>query len=51
MNVAYSSRELKKYLKQVKGVSSEYPVVISKFVEGAKEIDSDFHNKKGRFVK
>ena len=50
MNVAYSSRELKKYLKQVKGVSSEYPVVISKFVEGAKEIEIDGVAQKGRLL-
>ncbi|MBI2018132.1 carbamoyl-phosphate synthase (glutamine-hydrolyzing) large subunit [Candidatus Daviesbacteria bacterium] len=41
MNVAYSSSELKKYLKQAADILSEHPVVISKFVEGAKEIEID----------
>jgi len=41
MNVAYSSSDLKKYLKQAADISSEHPVVLSKFVEGAKEIEID----------
>lgn len=41
MNVAYSASELKKYLKQAADVLSEHPVVISKFIEGAKEIEID----------
>lgn len=41
MNVAFSSTELKRYLKQAAKISSEYPVVLSKFVEGAKEIEID----------
>ncbi len=41
MNVAYSNSNLKTYLKQATDVSSEHPVVISKFIEGAKEIEID----------
>ncbi len=41
MNVAYSSGDLKKYLQEASNVSSEHPVVISKFIEGAKEIEID----------
>ena len=47
MNVAYSSADLKKYLKEASNVSSEHPVVISKFVEGAKEIEIDGVGQKG----
>ncbi|MBI2039557.1 carbamoyl-phosphate synthase (glutamine-hydrolyzing) large subunit [Candidatus Microgenomates bacterium] len=50
MNVAYSGSDLKKYLKQASNVSSEYPVVISKFVEGAKEIEIDGVAKKGQLL-
>ncbi|MDP3733569.1 MAG: carbamoyl-phosphate synthase large subunit, partial [Candidatus Daviesbacteria bacterium] len=41
MNVVFSPSELKKCLKQASDVSSVHPVVISKFVEGAKEIEID----------
>ncbi len=41
MNVAYSSSDLKKYLQSASDVSPQHPVVISKFVEGAKEIEVD----------
>ncbi|MCL4366160.1 carbamoyl-phosphate synthase (glutamine-hydrolyzing) large subunit, partial [Patescibacteria group bacterium] len=50
MNVAYSNADLKKYLKSASDVSSEHPVVISKFVEGAKEIEVDGVGQKGRLV-
>ncbi|MBI2314836.1 carbamoyl-phosphate synthase (glutamine-hydrolyzing) large subunit [Candidatus Daviesbacteria bacterium] len=41
MNVAYSGQDLKVFLENATSVSAEYPVVISKFVEGAKEIEID----------
>jgi carbamoyl-phosphate synthase large subunit len=41
MRVAYTEEELEKYLKQATKVSPEHPVVISKFVEGAKEVEVD----------
>ncbi|OGE43153.1 carbamoyl phosphate synthase large subunit [Candidatus Daviesbacteria bacterium RIFCSPLOWO2_01_FULL_39_12] len=50
MNVAYSTNELKKYLKQAIDVSSEHPVVISKFVEGAKEIEIDGVGQNGNLL-
>ncbi len=49
MNVAYSSSELKKYLKQASDLS-EHPVVLSKFVEGAKEIEIDGVGSSGELV-
>ncbi len=50
MNVAYSSSDLKKYLKEASDVSSEHPVVISKFVEGAKEIEIDGVGQNGELL-
>ncbi|XP_023285846.1 CAD protein [Seriola lalandi dorsalis] len=41
MNVAYSDSDLVKYLSSAVAVSKEYPVVISKFIQEAKEIDVD----------
>ncbi|KAJ3606414.1 hypothetical protein NHX12_025935, partial [Muraenolepis orangiensis] len=41
MNVAYTDSELEKYLTSAVAVSKEYPVVISKFIQEAKEIDVD----------
>ncbi|MFH1536073.1 MAG: carbamoyl-phosphate synthase (glutamine-hydrolyzing) large subunit [Patescibacteria group bacterium] len=50
MNVAFSTTELKGFLKQAAGVSSEHPVVISKFVMNAKEIEIDGVANKGELV-
>lgn len=36
MNVAYSDRDLEKYLSNAVAVSKEHPVVISKFIQEAK---------------
>jgi len=41
MRVAYNSRELRDYLELATKVSPEHPVVISKFIEGAKEVEVD----------
>uniref|UniRef100_A0A8D2ZWK5 carbamoyl-phosphate synthase (ammonia) n=1 Tax=Scophthalmus maximus TaxID=52904 RepID=A0A8D2ZWK5_SCOMX len=41
MNVAYGDTDLEKYLCSAVAVSKEYPVVISKFIQEAKEIDVD----------
>uniref|UniRef100_A0A3Q2Y125 Multifunctional protein CAD n=1 Tax=Hippocampus comes TaxID=109280 RepID=A0A3Q2Y125_HIPCM len=41
MNVAYSDNDLEKYLSNAVAVSKEHPVVISKFIQEAKEIDVD----------
>ncbi|MDO8576828.1 MAG: carbamoyl-phosphate synthase (glutamine-hydrolyzing) large subunit [Candidatus Daviesbacteria bacterium] len=50
MNVAYSSSDLRKHLKSAANISSEHPVVISKFVEGAKEIEVDGVGQKGELL-
>ena len=41
MNVAHSDTDLQSYLKNASEVSKEHPVVISKFILEAKEIDVD----------
>ncbi|MCW4020188.1 MAG: carbamoyl-phosphate synthase (glutamine-hydrolyzing) large subunit [Candidatus Bathyarchaeota archaeon] len=41
MRVARNRRELRDYLELAATVSQEHPVVISKFVEGAKEVEVD----------
>jgi len=47
MFVAYSSRELARYLKTADQKSS---IVISKFIKNAKEIDADFISQKGKVI-
>jgi carbamoylphosphate synthase large subunit len=41
MNIASNPSQLRQYLRQATQVSSEHPVVISKFVDNAKEIEID----------
>ncbi len=50
MSVALDKDSLVKFLKRAVDVSSEYPVVISKFIENAREIEIDGVAKKGSLV-
>ncbi|MDO8573762.1 MAG: carbamoyl-phosphate synthase (glutamine-hydrolyzing) large subunit [Candidatus Daviesbacteria bacterium] len=50
MNVAFSASELKDYLKQAANVSSKHPVVISKFIDNAKEIEMDGVSQNGKLL-
>ncbi|PIP12929.1 MAG: carbamoyl phosphate synthase large subunit [bacterium (Candidatus Stahlbacteria) CG08_land_8_20_14_0_20_40_26] len=47
MSIALSKGELKEYLKKASEVSKEHPVVISKFITGAKEIEIDAVARQG----
>lgn len=47
MSVALNAQELTDYLRKASEVSPEYPVVISKFIENAKEIELDGVAKNG----
>ncbi len=47
MSVALNDGELGRYLDEASRVSPEYPVVISKFIENAKEIEIDAVAKEG----
>ena len=50
MNVANSEDDLENYLTQASDVSKEHPVVISKFILEAKEIDIDAVARKGEVL-
>ena len=47
MSIALSKHELREYLKKASEVSQEFPVVISKFITKAKEIEIDAVAKNG----
>lgn len=50
MNTVYSEQDLSEYLKQAIAVSKEHPVVITKYIEDAKEIEMDAVAVRGRMV-
>mmetsp|Transcript_9126 Transcript_9126/g.22385 ORF Transcript_9126/g.22385 Transcript_9126/m.22385 type:complete len:1521 (+) Transcript_9126:246-4808(+) len=50
MNVALDDDQLKYFLGMASDVSQEHPVVISKFIQGAKEIEMDAVAKDGEVV-
>lgn len=47
MSIALNKRELKQYLQKASDISSEHPVVVSKFIVKAKEIEVDAVANKG----
>lgn len=50
MNVVYRAADLESYLSEAATVSPDYPVVISKFIEQAKEIEVDAIAQKGELI-
>ncbi|OAA68961.1 Carbamoyl-phosphate synthase, large subunit [Cordyceps fumosorosea ARSEF 2679] len=50
MNTVYSEKDLESYLAQAAEVSREHPVVITKYIENAKEIEMDAVAKDGTVV-
>jgi carbamoyl-phosphate synthase/aspartate carbamoyltransferase len=50
MNVVYSPEDLDSYLSQATAVNRDHPVVITKYLEGAKEIEMDAVAKDGKMV-
>jgi carbamoyl-phosphate synthase large subunit len=50
MNVIFNEENMEKYITAASSVSPEHPVVISKFIEGAKEIEIDAVASKGTVV-
>jgi len=50
MNVANDSSQLKQYLENAAEVSGDYPVVVSKFIVNAKEIEIDGVGQEGRMI-
>ncbi|KAF2188254.1 carbamoyl-phosphate synth [Zopfia rhizophila CBS 207.26] len=50
MNTVYSKDDLANYLKQAAEVSREHPVVITKYIENAKEIEMDAVARNGTMI-
>lgn len=50
MNTVYSEHDLKAYLNQAAEVSKDYPVVITKYIENAKEIEMDAVARNGTMI-
>ena len=50
MNVAFSDADLETYLAQASKVNAEHPVVLSKFMVNAKEIEMDAVASKGKII-
>ncbi len=50
MNVCSNRDELERFLKLAANVSAEHPVVVSKFIENAKEIEMDAVAKNGEII-
>jgi len=50
MSVALNEHSLEVYLRKASKVSKEHPVVVSKFITGAKEIEIDAVANKGDLV-
>eukprot|EP00835_Amoeboradix_gromovi_P004660 NODE_376_length_9826_cov_0.285288.p1 type:complete len:2007 gc:universal NODE_376_length_9826_cov_0.285288:6312-292(-) len=50
MNVVFEQEDLSNYLNQAINVSPEFPVVITKYIENAKEIEMDAVAKNGKIL-
>ncbi|MES1917275.1 MAG: hypothetical protein MHM6MM_009014, partial [Cercozoa sp. M6MM] len=50
MNVANTEEQLSEFLDMAGDVSGDHPVVVSKFIEGAKEIEMDAVARKGEVI-
>ncbi|MDD4362807.1 MAG: carbamoyl-phosphate synthase (glutamine-hydrolyzing) large subunit [Atribacterota bacterium] len=50
MSIALNKRELNKYLKKASKISKDHPVVVSKFIVNAKEIEVDAVADKGKLI-
>ncbi|TTA11850.1 Carbamoyl-phosphate synthase [ammonia], mitochondrial [Bagarius yarrelli] len=50
MNVAYGEEEMKRFLEEATQVSQEHPVVITKFILGAREVEVDAVAKSGKVL-
>jgi len=50
MNVVYSDEELVKYLESATSLSGDHPVVVTKFIENAQEVELDAVAKDGKVL-
>lgn len=47
MRICHNRKELKQYINDVSNISNDYPITVSKFISGAKEIEIDSVAQKG----
>uniref|UniRef100_A0A8D2LW28 Carbamoyl phosphate synthase arginine-specific large chain n=1 Tax=Varanus komodoensis TaxID=61221 RepID=A0A8D2LW28_VARKO len=50
MNVVHTEKEMKKFLAEATRAFQEHPVVLTKFIEGAREVEMDAVAKNGKVV-
>ncbi|NXT25397.1 CPSM synthase, partial [Syrrhaptes paradoxus] len=50
MNVVFTEEEMKKFLAEATRVSQDHPVVLTKFIENAREVEMDAVAKEGRVI-
>ncbi|XP_064019992.1 carbamoyl-phosphate synthase [ammonia], mitochondrial [Pogoniulus pusillus] len=50
MNVVFNEEEMKKFLAEATRVSQDHPVVLTKFIEDAREVEMDAVAKAGRVI-
>ncbi|XP_054236975.1 carbamoyl-phosphate synthase [ammonia], mitochondrial isoform X2 [Indicator indicator] len=50
MNVVFTAEEMKKFLAEATRVSQDHPVVLTKFIEDAREVEMDAVAKAGRVI-
>ena len=50
MNVVYNDQDLVKYLENATSLSGDHPVVITKFIENAQEVELDAVSKNGQMM-
>ncbi|KAM6978530.1 carbamoyl-phosphate synthase [ammonia], mitochondrial [Tautogolabrus adspersus] len=50
MNVVYGEEEMKRFLEEATQVSQEHPVVITKFISGAREVEVDAVARSGKVL-
>lgn len=50
MSVCYDTRQLKSFIEKAAGLSPEYPVTISQYIENAKELEFDAVAQKGEIM-
>eukprot|EP00467_Chlorarachnion_reptans_P021401 CAMPEP_0114505530 /NCGR_PEP_ID=MMETSP0109-20121206/10904_1 /TAXON_ID=29199 /ORGANISM="Chlorarachnion reptans, Strain CCCM449" /LENGTH=1462 /DNA_ID=CAMNT_0001683979 /DNA_START=76 /DNA_END=4464 /DNA_ORIENTATION=+ len=50
MNVAYGKKDLEEYIQQATNLNSDHPVVLSKFIQNAKEVEMDAVAMDGKII-
>jgi carbamoyl-phosphate synthase large subunit len=50
MNVAFNEKDIEIFIRQATDISTEHPIVVSKFITGAKELEIDAVAQKGKLI-